>query len=254
MTEDNTSRIREERAASFGSVAAEYERARPGYPREAVRWLSGDDAAEVLDVAAGTGKLTTAIDDAGHRVVALEPSVEMLHQLKRQRGSIPAVAGRAEALPFGGETFDLITVAQAFHWFDQSIAVAEFARVLRPGGHLALLWNFRDESVGWVTELSKLIGTEGAQKEKEDLYEPLASSRRFGPCRHREFTFEQPLDRELLAGLARSRSYVATLPEADRNSVVGDVLRLCDEHPSLAGRAGFAMPYRTEVFRAEKID
>jgi ubiquinone/menaquinone biosynthesis C-methylase UbiE len=253
VTEDNTGRIRKERSASFGSVAAEYERARPGYPPEAVRWLAGDHAAGVLDVAAGTGKLTTALDDAGHRVVALEPSVEMLHQLKGQRGEIPVAAGRAEVLPFGAETFDLITVAQAFHWFDQPTAVAEFARVLRPGGHLALLWNFRDESVGWVTELSKLIGTEGAQKE-EDLYEPLASSRRFAPSTHRGFTFEQPLDRELLVGLVRSRSYVATLSEEERNLVLDEVRRLCDEHPTLAGRAEFSMPYRTEVFRAEKID
>jgi SAM-dependent methyltransferase len=240
-------------AHSFGVVADEYERARPGYPDDATRWIAGDVPAAILDVAAGTGKLTTQLHDVGHHIVGLDSSIEMLSQLRRQQFDIGLTVGRAEGLPFGSELFDTITVAQAFHWFDQPAAIAEFARVLRPGGHLAILWNFRDESVDWVAELSKLIGREGAEKEKEPSYEPLPPTAPFKPSAHRTFRFEQPLDRHLLVGLVKSRSYVATLPERKRNSVLNEVFRLCDEHPALAGRSKFSMPYRTEVFLAEKI-
>jgi ubiquinone/menaquinone biosynthesis C-methylase UbiE len=252
LTQGNTERSKQKLARSFGAVAKEYERGRPGYPDDVTRWIGGTAPAVVLDVAAGTGKLTTGLQDLGHHVVGLDPSIEMLSQLSRQRPDIAVTVGRAERLPFGAGSFDALTVAQAFHWFDQTVAVAEFARVLRLGGHLAILWNFRDETVDWVAQLSRLIGSEGAEKEKCP-YEPLPSTGWFESSTHRTFRFEQPLDRDLLVGLVRSRSYVATLPEAERRAVIAGVLRLCDEHPALAGRPEFSMPYRTEVFLAERI-
>ncbi len=256
MSAWTTEELRRKRAASFGEVATDYERSRPGYPEEAARWVAGDRPVEVLDVAAGTGKLTVQLHDLGHSVVALEPSAKMLDQLQRRRGGIAAVNGPAEALPFGPRSFDTITVAQAFHWFDHAVATAEFARVLRPGGRVGLLWNLRDESVHWVAELSRLIGS-GSERSQghhdEGSYDPFASSQHFGPLTNRTFRFEQPLDRDVLTGLVRSRSYVATLSEEEQKHVFERVVRLCEEHPALAGRSRFPMPYRTVVFCAERI-
>ena len=252
MTEGSDGRSKQQLADSFGAIAYDYERARPGYPEEAVEWITGGHPRIILDVAAGTGKLTAQLAHLGNFVVGLEPSLDMLNRLRAAHPRIPATAGRAEALPFAEESFDLITVAQAFHWFDQPVAIAEFARVLRPRGHLAILWNFRDDSVDWVAELSKLIGSEGAEKEQELSYDPFPSSSLFGPSINRTFRLEQPLDRALLIRLVRTRSYVATLSSDEQGVLLGKVGRLCDEHPSLSSHSQFLMPYRTEVFLSER--
>ncbi len=136
MTQGDTERIRQELADSFGSVADDYERSRPGYPEDAIRWISAVPAV-ILDVAAGTGKLTIQLRDLGHRVIGLDPSIDMLSQLRRRQPDIGVAVGRAEALPFDAESFDVLTVAQAFHWFDQPVALAEFARVLRSRGYFS---------------------------------------------------------------------------------------------------------------------
>jgi SAM-dependent methyltransferase len=252
MTEADAEAIKRQRAASFGAVAGDYERSRPGYPDEAVRWMAGNHAATVLDVAAGTGKLTTQLRDLGRSVVALELSEQMLRQLRTVAVAIPAAAGRAEALPFRPASFDLITVAQAWHWFDHPATAAEFARVLLPGGHACILWNFRDESVEWVAELSTIIGSEGTSQTESDG-DPLADSTAFAPSIKRTYRFEQLLDQELLVSLVRSRSYVASLPADEQLAVVNRIVELCKEHPQLSGRPEFSMPYRTLVFRAERL-
>ena len=136
-----------ERAGSFGAAAEVYDRSRPSYPVEAVRWALPQDARRVLDLGAGTGKLTAVLLDLGLDVVAVEPSAEM-------RARIPARAevldGSAERIPLPDGSVDAVLAAQAFHWFDLDVALPEIARVLRPGGTLGVLWNERDESVEWV--------------------------------------------------------------------------------------------------------
>ena len=123
-----------------------YERSRPGYPEDAVRWLAGEKPCDVVDLGAGTGKLTRTLVELGHRVTAVEPLPEMLDQLRAAVPEATAVRGGAEAIPLPAESADVVTVAQAFHWFDHGPALLEIARVLRPGGHIALVWNVRDES------------------------------------------------------------------------------------------------------------
>jgi SAM-dependent methyltransferase len=243
---------KQQRAASFGSVADVYERSRPDYPPQAVRWLVGDQRADVLDVAAGTGKLTRQLRAFGHPVVGLEPSVQMLDRLRNVESEIPVVAGRSEALPFRPATFDAVTVAQAWHWFDRNLATAELARVLRPGGRACILWNFRDESVDWVAELSTLIGSEGTSEAQSDS-DPLSSNAAFSASTKRTFRFEQVLDQDLLVALVRSRSYVATLPEDEQRALLDRIVNLCEEHSQLAGRSRFAMPYRTLAFRGQRL-
>src|SRR5262245_3773492 len=121
---------RERRAGSFGGVAEVYERARPGYPEDAARWLAGADPRDVVDLAAGTGKLTRSLVALGHRVTAVEPLPEMLAQLRTAVPEAVAVTGSAESMPLADGAIDVVTVAQAFHWFDQAAALREIARVL----------------------------------------------------------------------------------------------------------------------------
>src|SRR6185437_14170246 len=131
-------RCRHDRSLSFGSAAAAYERGRPSYPPQAIDWLLPTGARDVLDLGAGTGKLTTRLVERGLDVVAVDPIPEMLEVL---RASLPQTA---------------VLVAQAWHWVYAERAIPEVARVLRPGGRLGLVWNIRDERLGWVRELGQI--------------------------------------------------------------------------------------------------
>src|SRR5215218_9289383 len=126
------------RAASFGSVGGEYERGRPSYPTEAVAWLVGTDPLRVVDLGAGTGKLTRRLLALGHDVVAVEPAPGMLEQLEVELPAVTALAGTAEAIPVADGDADAVVAGQAFHWFDAERALPEVARVLCPGGRLGL--------------------------------------------------------------------------------------------------------------------
>jgi SAM-dependent methyltransferase len=145
---------RSARAKSFGAAASIYDRARPGYPDAAVDWLLPVGQPQVVDLGAGTGKLTRLIADRGVDVTAVEPSDGMREQLQSALPGVPALAGSAEEMPLADESVDAVLVAQAWHWVDLPRASAEVARVLRPGGRLGLLWNHRDERVDWVNELT----------------------------------------------------------------------------------------------------
>ncbi|HYN72126.1 MAG TPA: class I SAM-dependent methyltransferase [Nakamurella sp.] len=135
-----------ELAGSFQTAATGYARFRPGYPPSAVGAALPTDARRVLDLAAGTGKLTGSLIDRGLDVVAVEPLPGMLAELAWRFPSVTAVLGSAEAIPLRDGIFDCVVVGQAFHWFDHERALSEMARVLRPGGTLSLLWNHDDET------------------------------------------------------------------------------------------------------------
>lgn len=239
---------RSERIRSFGEAVADYSLGRPGYPLEAVRWAA-EGCARALDVAAGTGKLTAMLLDVVEEVVALEPQHQMVLRL---RGDLPqvAVAGAAaEALPIPAASFDLVTVAQAFHWFDQARAVPEIERVLRLDGRLALLWNVRDERVSWVREFARIAGSDNSRA----IRTKLRTLTGFTPFEVRTFAMAQEMDRASLVAQARSRSSVASLPARTRDRIVTQVERMCDEHPDLVGKPRFTMPYVTEVYRATRL-
>ncbi len=141
---------------AFAEVAGAYERGRPSYPEDAVRWLAGDEPCDIVDLGAGTGKLTRALVALGHRVTAVEPLAEMRAQLESAVPGVAAVSGNAESMPLEDASADVVTCAQAFHWFDHAVALPEIARILRPGGRLALVWNTRDDRDTWVAELSEI--------------------------------------------------------------------------------------------------
>jgi SAM-dependent methyltransferase len=238
---------RARRAASFSAVAEAYERARPGYPEEAVRWLAGEPPLDVVDLAAGTGKLTRVLVGLGHRVTAVEPLAEMREQLQEAVRGVRAVEGGAEAMPLPDASADAVVAAQAYHWFDHPVALPEIARVLRPGGRLGVIWNLRDESVDWVARLSELIDSEG-DKDRDDA-DGIAASGLYGEAEEAEWRWEQRLDRGRLRDLVLSRSYCATMTPEGREPVLAAVDELYDE---VAGPEGLLMPYVTYALRVAK--
>jgi SAM-dependent methyltransferase len=262
-------------ARSFGTVADAYERGRPGYPLDAIRWLLGA-AVEIVELGAGTGKLTRQLVAEDRRVIAaVEPDPELREQLARAVPEVPALAGRAEAIPLQDACADAVAVAQAFHWFEPDEALPEIARVLRPGGTLALLWNRSDKSVAWVQALSRLYWRGGRRgiirrlgararglaadrpracstelaKRSERWKGALGTSPLVEAIEHRSFRHEQTLDREGLLALVSSRSFIASRARHEREDLLSRVERLWDEHPDLAGRREITLFYRTDAYR-----
>ncbi len=232
-------------ALSFAGVADAYERARPSYPEDATTWLTGTDPARVVELGAGTGKLTSGLIGAGHRVVATDPLEPMLQHLSRSApGAVPAI-GRAEQIPVRSRWADVVVCAQAYHWFDLGRALPEIARVLKPHGRIALVWNLRDERIPWVKRLGRLIGT---QEQNTDPTQDLLSSHLFGFVESAQFRFWQPLDRDRLRDLVLSRSNIAVMEAAERDAVMAQVDALYDEYGR--GHDGMLLPYVTHCFKA----
>jgi SAM-dependent methyltransferase len=237
-----------QQAASFGGVVDEYERGRPSYPDEAVRWLI-EDSHRVIDLGAGTGKLTSRVTKSGvPEVVAIEPQEPLVRRLHQLVPDALVVCGGAERIPVRKAWADAVVVAQAFHWFDQTRAVPEIARVLKPHGRLGLVWNLRDESVDWVAELSRISGIDNSRQTRSALEQIPA----FEPFESRIFKMVQVLDQDSLIASVRSRSNVSMLDDVQRANITNAVLRLCATHPSLSGRRYFEFPYVTEAFRSVK--
>lgn len=200
---------------SFELVAGVYERARPEYPPEAVAWMVEQlellNGRTVLDLGAGTGKLTRALVQTGAHVIAVEPGEAMLGELRRVLPDVEALVGAAEAIPLADDSVDAITVGQAFHWFRHDEAVPELHRVLRPGGAVALIWNSRDQERPLQREISELIRPliPAGRPPVGHSARVLEESALFGPVEERKFPFAQQLDAEGVADRIASVSFVA---------------------------------------------
>jgi SAM-dependent methyltransferase len=195
----------------------------------------------VVDVAAGTGKLTRQLVARGLRVVAVEPIGEMLDVLRRVLPEVEALEGVAEDLPLADGSADAITVGQAFHWFDHERVVPEFHRVVKPGGVVALVWNVRDESDALQAAYADVLRPHrGSDYPEPPWTGPLEESELFDVGR-RDFPHSQVMDADALVARAASVSFVAQLPEGDRAELLERVRRL-------APAGEFAFPYLTKVF------
>ncbi len=234
-----------QRSLSFGSEAAAYERGRPSYPPEAIDWLLPEGAHDVLDLGAGTGKLTTRLVERGLDVVAVDPIPEMLELLSSSLPDTPALLGTAEEIPLADNSVDAVLVAQAWHWFDPERAVKEVSRVLRPGGRLGLVWNTRDERSGWVKDLGRIIGPE-----HDPFNNEVALAEPFGEPERHQVEWTSYLTPQALIDLVASRSYCITSPEQVRKKTLGQVRELLATHPALANSTGLALPYVTVSIRA----
>lgn len=239
-----------ERGRSFGGVADVYAATRPEYPPEAIVWVAGANCREVLDLGAGTGKLTAGLVAAGWSVTAVEPLLDMLERLPAP--SSGRVAGAAERIPLVDRCMDAVFVGQAFHWFRPEEAIAEIARVLRPAGRLGLMWNMLDVSVGWVAELADILHERVPAMDTVSRRIPFDSPL-FSGLQTRQFAHPgQRFDLPKLLDLVRSRSYIVTLPAKDHAAVLERVTRLVREHGDLDSRTEFTVPYVTDVWRATK--
>jgi SAM-dependent methyltransferase len=233
-----------ERAASFGSVAGAYASYRPGYPDEAVAWLVGTNPGRVLELGAGTGKLTAPLSALGHDVVASDPSPEMLRHVRDAAPRAHRLLARAEVIPLPSSSVDIVVAGQAFHWFDLDRALPEIARVLRPGGVLGMIWNRGDLKVPWVKRLFALIGETGADRGRD----PVEGSELFATSEHKVFRHWQELRRDTLIGLMSSQSYTARLPPDERAALLDEVGVLYDGYGR--GPDGMLLPWYTYGYRA----
>jgi SAM-dependent methyltransferase len=245
------SRIDPVAAAGFGSAAEVYERARPSYPSEAIDWLleqrgvaSGET---IVDLGAGTGKLTRLLAPSGARVVAVEPIAEMRALIDVGE----AVDGTAEDIPMPDASVALVTVAQAFHWFDLDRALPEIHRVLRPGGNLALVWNMRDLDDPLQRGVEELLaphrGRLTAQREGK-WRAPLAASPLFGEPATAEFRHAQLFTARDVQERVASTSFVAAMSEEERRPLLDEVRELVADRDE-----PFPFPYVTEVLLTPRM-
>lgn len=243
-------------AASFDDAAKVYAAARPGYPADAVDWLVPSTAQDVLDLGAGTGKFTQALVRPGRVVTAVDPSPKMLAELAARLPEVRTVVGSAERIGVPDASADVVTVAQAWHWFDPGPASAQVARVLRPHGRLALVWNMRDESVGWVAGLTRILakfGDDGAGRHGHVEHDPKAGPE-FGSRQRYVTSWSQPMTLPGLLDLVASRSYAIVLPPKRRTMLLDAVADLVAADPDLRGRETFDLPYVTYCYAFERLE
>jgi SAM-dependent methyltransferase len=252
--------IHESAARGFAVAPEAYDRGRPMYPFEAVRRLVRElgikPANTILDLAAGTGKLTRLLAQLGADVVAVEPVDAMRERLVETSPAATALAGTAEDIPLGDESMDAVTVGQAFHWFDGDAALAEIHRVLKPGRRLGLIWNIKDESVDWVSHLAEIIEpyrgsaprvASGAWKEA------FARTELFTPLERARFSLIHQTDVATVVARVTSISFIAALAPRVREAVVAQVRELLATHPDTRGRRLFPLRYRTGVYWCDRI-
>jgi len=259
MSTGPTDDVKDLAARGFAMAAAVYDKGRPGYPEPAVAWLAArlrlGPGAHVVDLGAGTGKLTDALVGLSARVTAVEPVAQMRAVLSRRLPLVQVLTGSAETLPLDDGSVDAVTAAQCFHWFDGPRALASIHRVLRPGGRLGLVWNARDERVEWVarvTEIIDRVNTEAPRYRSGEWRVAFLGTTLFSPLVTTSFLHEQRASVETVVARYASVSFIAALDTAERVAVLDEVRSLLATHPETRGKTELVLPYRTDVFACER--
>lgn len=248
--------------SSFGTAAAAYAEHRPDYARAAVRWaVEFSPGRRVLDLGAGTGKLTATLLASGADVVAVEPDPAMLTELRRALPGVRALAGSAEAIPLPDASVDAVLAGNALHWFDLAVAGPEMARVLAPGGVPAGLWNVLDDRVDWVAGLTRVAGSAAVgprdtviswRAATAGLHLPETGAARFGSPEQVEFPHGQRRTADSLVATLATRAGMLVMPERDRDATLGAIRAFLASRPE-TGRGGFTLPMQTGVLRARRL-
>jgi SAM-dependent methyltransferase len=241
---------------TFGAHAAEYERARPAWPEEVARWLVPADAELVVELGAGTGKLTRAVVALGGvRVLAVEPDPRML-ALLRQSG-LDGVEGSAEEIPLGDSAVGAVVAGSALHWFDLDAALPEIHRVLRPGGRFGFGWNHRDDRHPTIARMGEAVyapqmRTGGPRWRSRDWPTEVTAGGLFRDVEQEQFELVHELPREALDDHLMSYSGVAGLPEKERRQVLAQVAAILDSDPSVSDGDRLRLPFFVAAYRATR--
>ncbi|WP_053715050.1 class I SAM-dependent methyltransferase [Saccharothrix sp. NRRL B-16348] len=249
--------------SSFGTAAAAYAEHRPDYARAAVRWaVALAPGPRVLDLGAGTGKLTAALVALGADVVAVEPDPAMLAELRRALPAVRTLRGSAEAIPLPDASIDAVVAGNALHWFDLAVAGPEMARVLSPRGVLAGLWNVLDDRVAWIAGLEQVSGGEAIgprdtasrwRAATAGLHLPNADvAARFGSPEQAEFPHGQRRTADSLLATLATRAGMLVMPAPDRETRLGAIRAFLASRPE-TGRGEFTLPMLTGVLRARRL-
>ena len=241
-------------ASAFAGQGADYDRLRPGYPDAVLDAMLAPLAGSAptlraIDLGAGTGKLSGALAERGLEVTAVDTSEAMLEVARARGGTITAGSlatrlARAEETGLPAASAELVTVAQAWHWFDAEEASAEVARLLAPGGVLALVWNMLDVTIPWVHRLSRIM--HAGDIHREDFAPTVGPELELTD--RRAITWEDPMPTQDVIDLARTRSYVITAPEERRQKVLSNLDWYVHDHLGHARGARVGVPYRTDLF------
>ncbi len=244
--------------SSFGAAATAYAEHRPDYARAAVRWaVEPAPGPRVLDLGAGTGKLTAVLAALGVDVIAVEPDPAMLAELRRALPDVRALPGSAEAVPLPDASVDAVLAGHSLHWFDMDAAGPELARVLVPGGILAGLWNVMDDRVGWIAGLARVSGSAAIgprdllgswRAETAAAHLPgIGVAARFGSPEQAEFPHGQRRTADSLVAALATRAGMLVMPEQERAAALGRIRAF------LASRPGeFTLPMLTGVLRVRR--
>jgi SAM-dependent methyltransferase len=251
----STSRLDETpRRLTFGAHAEEYELARPEWPVEVARWFVPDGAALVVELGAGTGKLTRAVSSLGVRVAAVEPDPRMLDVLRS--GGFEGVMGSAEEIPIADGEADAVVAGSCIHWFDLEQALPEIHRVLRRGGRFAFGWNGRDgrhPTIARMNEAIHSLAPDRARWRGRDWEAETTSAGLFGNVEQATFEHVHELPREALDAHLWSYATIASLPEPAREQVFADVADILDSDPEVNDGERLRLPFAVRAFRAARI-
>jgi SAM-dependent methyltransferase len=243
-------------SSSFGTAAAAYARHRPDYARDAVRWaLAPAPGRRVLDLGAGTGKLTATLVAVGADVVAVEPDPAMLAELRAVVPDVEALPGSAESIPLPDRSVDAVLAGHAMHWFDMAAAGPEIVRVLAPGGVLAGLWNVVDDRVDWVRGLAEVGGS--AALGARDLLSSWRSAtgrlhlpgEHFGSAEQAEFPHEQHHTADSLTAKIATHAGLLVMEDDERARTIGRIRDFLASTPATSD-GEFVLPMLTGVLRA----